>query len=140
MSQIELLNKFDLTNRQIAMTVQEITDALDEAEVLPILSRLTAMEKVLTGVKDYIKDRILDEASKYPEKTFTLKGVRYEKKSKKTYSYDHCVSWTSKKADLKKIEDLMKSITASVADTETGEIIEPAHFKTTEYLAVNLPE
>ena len=140
MSQLELLEKFNLTNHQVARLVDEITEALDDREALPVLARLTAMEKVLSGVKDYIKERIIEEADKYPEKTFKIQGVRYEKKSRKTYSYDHCSLYTGKKEEIKKLEDLMKSITSPVADTNTGEIIEPAHFKQTEYLTVNLPE
>ena len=56
---------------------------------------------------------------------------------RKTYSFGHCQMHNDLKERLKTLENIMKSIKEPVADTETGEIIEPAQFKVTEVLTFN---
>lgn len=126
------------TLSEIDNFVGKVLDEIQPREHLPLLARLTAMEKMIEKLKDGIKEKVLDEASLNSEKSFIIDGVRYEKRTKTTYSYDHCQAYAAIKEQLKALEHTMKNIKSPVADTETGEIIEPAHTKFMDYIAITL--
>lgn len=135
---ISYLNVMPDTKSGIQLFVEKVLSEVESRQALPLLVKLTAMEKIIEGVKDGLKEQLLDEASLEGEKTFSVNGVRFEKKSKTTYHYNHCAKHEEMKAQLKSLEDMMKAAKMPFADTETGEIIEPARTSFTDYLAVTL--
>ncbi len=126
------------TQAGIKRFVEQVLDQVEARQALPLLVKLTAMEKIIEGVKDGIKDQILDEADLTGEKVFTIDGTRFEKRSRTTHHYHNCPLHEELKARLKKLEDVMKVIEAPIADTDTGEIIEPSLKSFTDYIAVTL--
>lgn len=135
---ISTINQFDLTKTQIEIFVAKVLNEIEPRQALPLLARLTAMEKIVEGVKNGIKDMILDEAHLEGAKSFTLKGVTYSKKVRTSYDYSHCAKHEQLKSELKALEDMMKAGHAFV-DPDTGEVIEPATKSESEYIAVTLP-
>ena len=133
---ISYINIMPDTKAGIELFVNQVCDEIEIRQALPLLVKLTAMEKIIEGVKDRIKEQILDEASLNPEKSFLLDGVRFDKKSKTTYYYNHCAAHEALKSKLKAMEDMMKI--GEYADTETGEVIPAANKSQTEYIAITL--
>jgi FMN-dependent NADH-azoreductase len=122
----------------VKLFIEKVLSEVEIREALPLLAKLTAMEKIIEGVREGLKDQILDEASLTAEKVFTINGTRYEKRTKTTNHYHNCQLHEELKARLKKLEDVMKVIEAPIADTDTGEIIPPALKSYTDYIAVSL--
>lgn len=135
---ISYLNVMPDTKEGIQLFINQVLDQVEIRQALPLLVKLTAMEKIIEGVKDGIKEQILDEASLFNEKRFTIDGVIMEKKSRTTYYYNHSAKHESLKAELKSLEDMMKAARVPFADTETGEVIEPARQSVSEYISVTL--
>ena len=126
------------TKMAIEFFVDQVLSEVKVREALPLLVKLTAMEKIIEGIKDGIKQAILDEADLTGEKSFTIDGVRFEKKSRTNYHFNHCARYNALKSELKILEETMKSINVEMADTETGEIIPPANKSYTDFIAVTL--
>jgi len=137
---ISYINIMPDTQAGINLFVDKVLSEVEIREALPLLAKLTAMEKICELIRDGLKDQILEEASLTGEKSFTIGKVRYEKRTRTGYVYTHCPLHGELKARIKKLEDVMKVIEAPIADTETGEIIEPAHKSYTDYIAVTLPK
>jgi hypothetical protein len=137
---LSYLNALPSTKSEIEDFCNRIQLEIDDQDVLPVLAQLTALSEVVDILKTNLKDRIIDEASRYTGegKSFAIAGVRYELKSRRTHKFDHCAAYREAKDRIKRLEDLMKTLDKPMADTDTGEIIEPAHSFTTEYVAVTL--
>lgn len=135
---ISYINIMPDTKEGIQLFVEKVLSEVQVRQSLPLLVKLTAMEKIIEGIKDGIKERILDEADLTGEKVFTIDGVKFEKKSRTNYYYNHCARHEALKSELKALEELMKSLHAEMADTETGEIIPPANKSYTEFISVTL--
>jgi hypothetical protein len=136
---IDIINVFDnMSEQEIKGFVERVKNQIQVGEADKLMIRLTAMEKIVAGVREAIKFQLLQEADMRKEKSYSINGHRIEKCTRKTYSYSHCQAWASLDEKKKQIESLMKSITEPVAVAETGEIIEPATWKTTEFIAVTL--
>ena len=129
-----------MTLAQIDNFIEKAKEEIDGYDSLKLLSTLTVLSKIVDGVKEAVKDQMLEEASRYGTKQFTHAGITYELKSKKTYKYEHCEAWAELTEKRKKLEKLMQSTDKPIADTETGEIIPPAQWSATEYIAVTLPK
>jgi hypothetical protein len=125
---------------QIQAFIDQVLSEVEIRQALPLLARLQAMEAIIKGIKDGLKDQMLEEADLEGEKSFTLNGVKYEKKSRATYYFHHCEKWSRLKDTLKGLEDMMKVAKEPFADPETGEVIEPARSSYSEYIAVTLPK
>ena len=126
------------TQKGINLFVEKVLSEVESRQALSLLVKLTAMEKIIEGVKEGIKDQILDEADLGGEKVFTVDGVRFEKRTRTTHHYHNCQLHEELKGRLKKLEDVMKAIQAPIADVDTGEIIEPSLKSFSDYVAVTL--
>jgi uncharacterized ParB-like nuclease family protein len=126
------------TKDGIQLFVEKVLSELEHRQAIPLLIKLTAMEKIIEGVKEGIKDAILQEADLTAEKTFTIDGHKIEKKSRTNYYYNTCPRHEALKSELKALEELMKTLPAEMADTETGEIIKPANKSYTEFISITL--
>jgi len=126
------------TKEGIQLFVDQVLAQVEVRQSLPLLIKLTAMAEIVDKIKDGIKDQMLQEADLTGEKVFYIDGVKLEKKSRTNYYFNHCPRHEALKAELKALEDLMKSLTTEMADTETGEIIKPANKSYTDFIAVTL--
>ena len=134
---ISYINVMPETKSEIERFVAQVLNEVEIRGALPLLARLTAMEAVVKGIKDGLKDQMLEEADLEGAKSFTLNGVKYEKRSRSTYYYHHCQKWNQLKEDIAALESMMKTGKA-FADPETGEVIQPARSSVSEYIAVTL--
>jgi len=137
---ISYINVMPDTRGGIQLFVDKVLAEVEIRQALPLLVKLTAMENIIKAVKDGLKDQLLEEASLEGQKSFEMNGVRFEKRSKTTYYYNHCAKHEQIKAQLKSLEEMMKAAQYSFADTDTGEVIEPARSTVSEYIAVTLPK
>jgi hypothetical protein len=138
-NELSYINIFDLNKQQIEQFVDQVVNQIEARQSLQVLARLTVMEKIVEGVKDRIKEQMLEEASLEGQKSFVLNGVKYEKAGRSTYYYNHCFKWNELQKEIKSLEDMMKAARDSFVDPETGEIIDPARQSYTEYIKVTIP-
>jgi hypothetical protein len=98
---------------------------------------LRAMEELIRKVKDGIIEQVLAEAEKYG-KIFDFHGSQFQITSRRTFDYSGDSVWAELDNSKKKREEMLKHLSAPVADPETGEMIMPAVSKTTQVLSVTL--
>jgi len=138
---ISYLKVMPETLSEIENFADQIVTGLQIREALPLLPRLTALEKLAKSIKDKIKDQLIEEASLYSGegKSFTIDGVRYTlNEGRKTYHYKHCEKWRQLNEEIEQLEKLMQA-GKEFADPETGEIIKPANISWSEpFISVNL--
>lgn len=74
-----------------------------EAEPLEIRTRIDAIEKIIKAVKAHpdFQAEVLDQAERWPEKSFEHNGVTFTKSESAKYDYSDDPTW----ATLKKAED-----------------------------------
>ena len=135
---ISYITVFPDSQSGIKLFVDQVLEQIEARQSLELLAKLTAMEKIIEGIKDGIKDQILNEADLCGEKVFEISGTRYEKRTRTTHHYHNCAMHEELKARIKKLEDVMKAIQAPIADVDTGEIIEPSLKSFSDYIAVTL--
>jgi len=113
---------------QLAIDVAEgVSDPLDAYAILSRAEK--AAEPMRKAVKaEAVKDALAINADK--EKV-SYHGHLFEfRPGRSMYKYDHIESWKASEAEKKRIEELAKvaaKVGAEVPDTETGEMIPPAH-------------
>jgi hypothetical protein len=91
------------------MDFKDIVKQVKEGDLnaLSIYVDLKRYENELTDALSQIKDFALDEASKYPEKTFKAFGAIIEKKSGASrWDYSQVTEWNLAKERLKQIETI----------------------------------
>jgi hypothetical protein len=125
------------TQSEIKNFAEKVLSEIQIREALPLLARLSAMEKLVKAIKDGIKDQLMEEASLYGgEKSFEINGVRYTKTERKTYHYQHCKKWVELNAQIEAIEKHMQI--GEWIDPETGEVVPQANISFSEFLTVVL--
>ncbi len=65
---ISYVTIFPDTQKGIQLFVEKVLDEVEIREALPLLIKLTAMGKIIEGIKSGLKDQLLEEASLSPEK------------------------------------------------------------------------
>ena len=118
--------------------VEKVLSEIEPRQALPLLIKLTAMGKIIEGLKDGLKDQLLEEASLTAEKSFTIDGVRLTKTNRTTYYYNHCAKWNALNDEIKALQEMMKAAKEPFADVNTGEVIEPAQQSGSESISVTL--
>lgn len=112
--------------------------------------RFKAIEEIIKTIRgdDEIKEMVILEAEKYPEKTVKVFGCEVQKRSSSTYNFKYCND--SKLEELQAIadqanknlkdrQDLLKVIKPNeLANPETGEMIQPPLISTKVVLAVKI--
>jgi hypothetical protein len=115
--------------------INELTqNALDgSANALEAYIELKRIETALKTALESLTDAAYQEADKFTEKTFALKGAEVTKKSAAgRWDYSHIHQYSATKERLKTIEEMAKQAAASakhgrtIIDDATGEVIEPA--------------
>ena len=136
---ISYINVMPDTKSGIELFVSKVLAELEIREALPLLVKLTAMGKIIDGVKSGLKDQLIEEASLYSGegKSFDVNGVRFTRTERKTYHYNHCEKWRRLNEQIEALEKMMQA-GAEFADPETGEVIEQATVSYSESISVTL--
>ena len=137
---LSIITEFNLTRTQIDQYAQKALEQIDTGLYNPLSIHLClkAMEECVKKIKEGIADQVLIEAEKYG-KSFDYLGARVQLTEWRTYDYSQDETWSQLNKSLKQREELLKYLTAPLADIETGEIINPLPFKTTQIISISLP-
>jgi len=137
---ISTIKMFNLNKDQIEQFASQVLDDIynHDGNVLDTAICLSAMESMIKKVRAGVKDLIIQESDKYGEKTFDYKGARITKTSRVSYDYSNTDQWNVVTEKRKEIEGIAKTIKDPIADTETGEIINPAQKKISESISITI--
>jgi DNA phosphorothioation-dependent restriction protein DptG len=137
MSALAELKRMPATKSEIASFVasakNEILSGYENPLILEI--QLKALEEVIKNVRKdkEVKDAIVNELNKYPEKSVEFMGVSFTKKSLSKWDYSEDSQWnelTAKierlKDEMKQHEQLLQNLKEPLYNAETGEEIKPA--------------
>ena len=107
------------------------------------LNAFAGVLKELQADKD-IRECFMLEAQKYGSKTFDL-GAKFTIQNRKSYDYTNDTKWSeinasieALKVKLKEREEFLKHLTEPMADLDSGEIINPVPFESSEILVITL--
>ena len=95
------------------------------------------MEELIKKIKEGIAEQVMVEAEKYG-KSFEYMGAKVQLSERRSYDYSNDDTWAQINRSLKQREELLKYLTAPLADTETGEIINPVPYKITTVITMTL--
>ncbi len=138
---LSIITEFNLTKTQIDQYAQKALEQIDTGLYNPLSIHLClkAMEELIKKIKEGIAGQVLIEAEKYG-KSFDYMGAKFQLTERRTYDYSNDDSWSQINRTLKQREELLKYLTSPLADTETGEIINPVPFKVTSVIMISLPK
>ena len=136
---LSFITEFNLTKTQIDLFAQKAIEQIDTGLYNPLSIHLClkAMDELIKKIKEGIAEQVMVEAEKYG-KSFEYMGARVQLTERRTYDYSMDDTWAQINRSLKQREELLKYFTAPLADTETGEIINPVPFKVTSVLSITL--
>jgi len=134
----------------VQMCVDEITSGARNPLQLEIM--LKNLEETVNAIRKHpeVKEAIQAEAEKFTEKTFKVYGCSVTKANRTSYDFTQCQDSTWERLNsqkqsiseqLKDRENFLKAIKPgmSVADPDTGEVIYPPSWTSSEYLTIKLP-
>jgi hypothetical protein len=137
MNALSYLTVLPETQSEIKNFAEQIFEGIEPRQALPLLARLTAIEKLAKTIKDGIKEMLMEEASLYGgEKSFEIDGVRFTKTERKSYHYNHCAKWRELTEQIEAIEKHMQI--GDWVDPDTGEVVPQATISFSEFITVNL--
>ncbi len=152
MKAISTINLMPSTNNEVdkmfTLIKQEILSGKENPLKLEV--QLKAMETLIKKLRsdNEIKDQMINEGMKYPEKSFEIFGAKFSKTTVGVkYDFDVCQDseWQdikehaeNYKAKLKEREDFLKALKQPVVNPDTGEMIYPANKTGKETLSVKL--
>jgi len=122
-------------DRMYLMIKNEILSGSENPLKLEV--QLKAMEDLIKKLRsdEEIKDQMIIEGYKHPEKSFEMYGAKFTKTTVSVkYDFSDCNDQEylnlkhitdSYKKELKEREDFLKGLKKSMADPESGEIINP---------------
>jgi len=136
---LSFITEFNLTKTQIDFFVRKALAEIDTGLYNPLSIHLClkAMEDLIKKIKEGIADQVMLEAEKYG-KNFEYLGAKVQLMERRTYDYSNDDTWNQINRSLKQREELLKYLIAPLADTETGEIINPVPFKITSLITITL--
>lgn len=124
---------------QIIPYLANLAQSVLEGEIDPIDAYIDIydIKKTAEDMAKVIRDDVLSRAENL-DKDHIQKGYNVQVKSKTTYSYNHSERYRLLKEQLKTIESQMKFAVkhGEMADTNTGELIEPAETKTSTFITL----
>lgn len=138
---LSYITQFGLTKSQIEFFAGKALEEIDSGRYNPLEIHLClkAMEELVKRIKEGIADQVLTEAEKYG-KSFYYLGARVQLTERRTYDYSKDDTWSQINRSLKQREELLKYLTGPLADTETGDIINPVSYKITSVIMKSLPK
>ena len=151
-SALSLIKQMPETKAQMATFVRSVKEELLSGNTNPIEAdlRLKILEEVIKSIRsdEAIKEQLIDELSKYQEKTVKIFGCEITKRNLTSYNYQYCndselvqlqaeAELASKK--LKARQELLKLIQPnSLVNPETGEMINPPLSTVTESFSIKI--
>ena len=137
---LSFITEFNLSKSQIDFFAQKALNEIDTGLYNPLSIHLClkAMEDLIKKIKEGIADQVMLEAEKYG-KSFEYMGAKIQLSESRTYDYSLDDRWSKINRSLKQREELLKYLTTPLADTETGEIINPVLYKITSVITIALP-
>ena len=135
---IATIEQFDMTQADIAAFIEQVREQVEHRQTLALLPKLKAMADIAEGVKVALREVMVREAEYEGAKKFERDGLKYTRGITKSYSYKHYNTWSEIKRKLTDLQEVMKSLEEPMVDEETGEIIPPAKFTSTEFVSVTL--
>ncbi len=136
---LSFITEFNLTKSQIDFFAQKALNEIDTGLYNPLSIHLClkAMEELIKKIKEGIAEQVVMEAEKYG-KNFEYLGARVQLTDRRTYDYSQDGTWAQINRSLKQREELLKYLTSPLADTETGDIINPVPYKTANIITISL--
>lgn len=136
---LSFITEFSLTRSQIDFFAQKALNEIDTGLYNPLSIHLClkAMEELIKKIKEGIAGQVIQEAEKYG-KSFEYHGAKIQLSQRRTYDYSMDDTWSQINRSLKQREELLKYLTAPLADTETGEIINPVQYKISNIITISL--
>jgi hypothetical protein len=125
----EQLNTF--VDRLTEEALSGVTDMIEIAKAIKI------MDEVSSRLRANLADTILDEMAKYGKGEHTVNGIKFAVKQRTSYEYEDD-ELEELKNKVKAREQFLKSLIVSVADLETGLVIEPPVKKVSEYYTATI--
>ena len=137
---LSFITQFSLTRTQIDLFARKALDEIDSGMYNPLEIHLClkAMEELVKRMKELIADQVMVEAEKYG-RNFDFMGAKVQLTERKSYDFSNDAAWCDLDKTKKKREELLKHLSAPLADPETGEMIFPAQFKVTPIITITLP-
>ncbi len=149
---VSFLSQIPATKEGVKDLATLIVKAVLEGEENPLEVdiRLRYLAELTESVRKHalLKREVMDEAEKYPEKTFDAYGAKITKTQRTNYSYEQCndSAWSDLTNRIKELTDqrkrretLLKGLDGSeIADPNTGEIILPPLKEVSDSLRVTL--
>ena len=149
---ISTINLMPSTSQEISKMFIKLKEELlsGNEEPLKLEVQLKGMEELIKKLRsdDDIKDQMINEGMKYPDKSFEIYGAKFTKTTVGVkYDFDVCndSEWKSLKhitdsykSELKERENFLKGLKKDVVNPETGELISPPIKTGKESLSVKL--
>lgn len=138
------------TNEQIDKFEAMFIAEMEEKNPLEIAIQLKAMEELVSRLRanNKVREFIMTEVDKYPEKSFEYHGNKFEKaETGVKYDYSKCnddkfnkLNIGKKEIDkqLKERQKFLQLLKEPVADVDTGEVINPALKTSNTYVKITL--
>lgn len=125
------------------MRQEELAHFINEAEegnirALKVYAEVKKLEQLYTSAVKQIEAQALEEATEYPDKTFSEDGFIFERRNgAQRYSYKNIQEWVNKTAEVKRIEERakqafiakQKNILVATDDGEEAELPEVFYSK-----------
>ena len=148
MEAIQVLNLLPENKNQLDIFCLKVKrDILNDSKPLRIAKILKSFEDLISFLRkdEEIKEMILKELEKYPEKTIEIDGAEITKKSMTKYVYEDNQQWNEINKEIEKLktkqkelEKLLQVLKEPAAFVEGGEIINPVPKFITDTFAVKL--
>lgn len=135
---ISTITQFDFSKEQIKNFVSRVVNEAINGnyDIFQIANNLKVMEVSIKEIKQGIDESVWNELDKYPEKIIDGENYKISKRIRANFDYSDDVQWKRLKGLIKERENMLKNLKNPVADTDTGEIINPAKVKHTEYYTI----
>jgi len=143
----EELKPNSMVNQPLAMEspllvfTKGVISAVKNGELNPLEAKAIAsvLKNLGEKIEEEIVQEVLVETSKYPNREFNYKGYTFVKSQKTTYKYDDD-RINMLEEEISKRKKMLQNITEPVVLPETGEILNPAVKKVTEYVYIKKSE
>jgi len=138
---LSTITQFNLTKTQIEDFAWNALDEINSGMYNPLDIHLClkVMEELVKNLKKGISDQVFNEAEKHGRQ-FEYQGARIQLSERKTYDFSADSKWNELCHNKKNREEMLKNLSDPVADPETGEMLYPAPFKTTQVISIGLPK
>jgi hypothetical protein len=124
---------------------RQADEIIENGDAVQSLIECRRIREFIDTLEERLKPAVINAT---PDGGLQVKGVKITVSQKKEYDYSHDTRWLALKSEEAKLaqerkarEKMLLNLNAPMADTETGEIIEPAKLVSVKSIvAVTLPK